>query len=278
LGGRRSSYLLSPFSGLIAGPKGIGLCADDGIKDAEMDADTQIPAVRVSVGPVLFSRTTDMGLFQASDLAAIAKQLHPHMTTVGSLLYTMRDHVNRADIPPIQGAIFGLQQNQQRCLSFFSECIKYWEKANMRCEISAVRPTLEKLVTSQRLLVENLSDVPEKAHLAVCSLRNVTGMCEADFNLPFLELDGLVTLVAAHDWSNNPRERGALNQDSHNTSRLHFGPEGIDDILRRLRFLEVAGYDPFEGMSLEELEKERKKWKTCCKFFESELRSCQVSP
>jgi hypothetical protein len=51
---------------------------------------------------------------------------------------------------------------------------------------------------------------------------------------------------------------------------------GTDDILRHLRFLEVAGYDPFEGMSVEELEKERQKWKRCDKFFESELRLCQV--
>ncbi|KAH9971810.1 hypothetical protein BGW80DRAFT_1318575, partial [Lactifluus volemus] len=48
--------------------KSIRLSVDDGIKDAEMDVNTQTPA--------------------ASDLAAIAKQLHPHMTIVGSLLYT----------------------------------------------------------------------------------------------------------------------------------------------------------------------------------------------
>ena len=92
----RTSFLPS---GLIAGPKSIGPSADDRIKDVEVDAATQTPAVRVSAGPVFFAQTTDMRLLQASDLAPIAKQLHPHMTTVGSLLYTMRDHVNRADIP-----------------------------------------------------------------------------------------------------------------------------------------------------------------------------------
>jgi hypothetical protein len=103
----------------------------------------------------------------------------------------------------------------------------------------------------------------QKRHTLQSAPFGMSPVCvEADFNLPYLELDGLVTVVAAHDWSNNPREKGALNRDSHNKSRLHFGPEGIDDILRRLRFLEVAGYD----LSLEELEKERKKWKTCCKM------------
>ncbi|KAI0247729.1 hypothetical protein BJV78DRAFT_1285313 [Lactifluus subvellereus] len=221
----------------ISNWKSAGTLTKDRAEDVEMDADTQIPA--------------------ASDFPAIAKHLRPHMTTAGSLLHTMRDHVSPADIAPIQVAIFGLQQSQQQCLSFFSECVKYWEKAKMRCEVSIVRPTLEKLVNSQRLLAENLDQAPDKAQLAIRSLRNA---------------------IAYDDWSTSPRERSASSASGAADLRLRFGPEGADDMIRRLRSLDDPGYDPFMGMSLEELGRERQKWTTCRKFFESELRACEASP
>jgi hypothetical protein len=80
----------------------------------------------------------------------------------------------------------------------------------MRCEVSAVRPTLEKLVTSQRLLVEKLGRPSARKGTAYnprppeCH-RYVSGC-------PFLfpELDDL---VAAHDeWSDNPCKWAALTQ------------------------------------------------------------------
>jgi len=46
---------------------------------------------------------------------------------------------------------------------------------------------------------------------------------------------------------------------------------GIGDVISGLSILEQAGYDPFRGMSLEELGKERQKWTTCRKLFEAEL-------
>jgi hypothetical protein len=58
---------------------------------------------------------------------------------------------------------------------------------------------------------------------------------------------------------------------------LRLGPEGIDATMDRLLFFEDPGYNPFEGMLLEELGKERHKWTICRQFFESELRS-QPSP
>jgi len=61
-------------------------------------------------------------------------------------------------------------------------------------------------------------------------------------------------------------------------SGLHSGlNRGIGDVTSRLCHLEDPGYDPFRGMSLEELGKERQKWTTCRKFFENELRAnhCQ---
>jgi hypothetical protein len=51
-------------------------------------------------------------------------------------------------------------------------------------------------------------------------------------------------------------------------SWLHFG-----DVMLGLRSLEEPGYDPFRGMSLEELGKERQKWTACRKFFENELQA-----
>lgn len=95
------------------------------------------------------------------------------MTTAGSLLLTMRDNVPSADMPPVQVAIFGLQQSQQQCLSFFRDCIKYCEKHDMRREASGTRPTLEKLLMSQKVLVDNLDRAPDKARAAIHSLRNV---------------------------------------------------------------------------------------------------------
>lgn len=97
------------------------------------------------------------------------------MMTAGSLLHTMRDHVPSADMPPIQIAIFGLQQSQQQLLNFFNECVKYWEKFEMRSEVSAGRPTLEKLATSQKLLTENLDQAPDNAQVAIHSIRNAIG-------------------------------------------------------------------------------------------------------
>jgi hypothetical protein len=74
--------------------------------------------------------------------------------------------------------------------------------------------------------------------------------------------------------SDNVRDRRALSRAA-TDSRLHFGPDhgGIGDIMSRLRCLEEPGYDPFRGMSLEELGKERDKWTGCRKFFEKELRA-----
>jgi len=97
------------------------------------------------------------------------------MMAAGSLLHTMRDHAPNADMPPIQIAIFGLQQSQQQLLSFFNECVKYWEKLEMRSEVSAGRPTLEKLATSQKLLTENLNQAPDNAQVAIQSIRNAIG-------------------------------------------------------------------------------------------------------
>ena len=75
-------------------------------------------------------------------------------------------------MPPIQIAIFGLQQSQQQLLSFFNECVKYWEKLEMPSEVSAGRPTLEKLATS---LKENLNQAPDNTQVAVHSIRNAIG-------------------------------------------------------------------------------------------------------
>jgi len=61
-------------------------------------------------------------------------------------------------------------------------------------------------------------------------------------------------------------------------SGLYPGPDrGVGDVMSRLCRLDDPGYDPFRGMSLEELGKERQKWTTCRKFFENELRAnhCQ---
>ena len=78
-------------------------------------------------------------------------------------------------MPPIQIAIFGLQQSQQQLLSFFNECVKYWEKFEMRSAVSVGRPTLEKLATSQKLLTENLDQAPDNAQAAIHSIRNAIG-------------------------------------------------------------------------------------------------------
>jgi hypothetical protein len=43
----------------------------------------------------------------------------------------------------IQVAIFGLQQSQQECLSFFSECVKYWEKLLRHAHCGEVRDVPE---------------------------------------------------------------------------------------------------------------------------------------
>jgi len=176
------------------------------------------------------------------------------MTTVGSLLLTMRDNVPSADMPPVQVAIFGLQQSQQQCLSFFSDCIKYCEKHDMRREASGAMPTLEKLVMSQKVLVENLD--PDKARAAIHSLRNV---------------------ISPDEWSDNVGERGAVKlklSRAGTDTTLPFGPDhrGTEDVMHSLRTLESPGYDPFRGMSLDELGKERQKWTMCRKFFENELR------
>jgi hypothetical protein len=101
------------------------------------------------------------------------------MTTAGSLLRTMRDNVSSADMAPIQIAIFGLQQSQQQCLSFFSECIKYREKLDMPSEVLDTRPTLEKLVMSQKMLVETLNQAPNKAQLATHSLQGAISACSS---------------------------------------------------------------------------------------------------
>lgn len=77
--------------------------------------------------------------------------------------------------PPIQIAIFGLQQCQQQLLSFFNECVKYWEKYEMRSEVSARRPALEKLAMSQKLLTENLDQAPDNAQVAILLIRNAIG-------------------------------------------------------------------------------------------------------
>ena len=209
-----------------------------------------------------------MGIHQASNLTAIAKQLGPHMSTAASLFHTMQDHGCPVDVAPIQVAIFGLQQSQQQCLSFFGGCVKYWEKANMCCEVSTVRPTLEKLVASQRQLMENLEQAPERAQVTMHSLplRNVISE-PLDVLLPSRSL---IKFLAAHDnWANIPRgrESGAIN------SHCGMGLEDTEDVMLGLRVFEEAGYDPFEGMSLEALERERQKWTTCRKHFESELRA-----
>ena len=74
--------------------------------------------------------------------------------------------------------------------------------------------------------------------------------------------------------SDNVRNRQAFSGAA-TDSRVHFGPVdgGIGDIVSRLRSLEEPGYDPFRGMSLEELGKERQKWTACRKFFENELQA-----
>ena len=77
----------------------------------------------------------------------------------------------------IQVAIFGLQQSQQECLSFFSECVKYWEKLDMRSDASAPCPTVEKLATSQKLVAEKLDQAPNKAQLAIHSFQNALSAC-----------------------------------------------------------------------------------------------------
>jgi hypothetical protein len=80
----------------------------------------------------------------------------------------------------------------------------------------------------------------------------------------------LIEFLAARDnWSINPhdRESGAIN------SHWGMGLEGTEDIMLGLRVFEEAGFDPFEGMSLEALEKERQKWTTCRNHFESELQT-----
>lgn len=59
--------------------------------------------------------------------------------------------------------------------------------------------------------------------------------------------------------------------------RLQFGADIANDMIRRLQSLDDISYDPFQGMSLEELGRERQKWMTCLKFFESELRAYQAS-
>jgi len=75
---------------------------------------------------------------------------------------------------PIQVAIFGLQQSQQQCLSFFTECVKYWEKVDLRRDVSTARPTLEKLAMSQKVLMGNLGHGPDRA---LHYLRNAIGTC-----------------------------------------------------------------------------------------------------
>ena len=69
-------------------------------------------------------------------------------------------------------------------------------------------------------------------------------MCRAD-GFPASGRDGR---------SDNVRDRRALSRAG-TDSRLHFGLDhgGIGDIMSRLRSLEEPGYDPFRGMSLEEL-------------------------
>jgi len=99
------------------------------------------------------------------------------MTRAGSLLRTIRDNVSSANMAAIQVAIFGLQQSQQECLSFFSECVKYWEKLDMRSDASAPCPTVEKLATSQKLVAEKLDQAPNKAQLAIYSFQNAISAC-----------------------------------------------------------------------------------------------------
>jgi hypothetical protein len=74
-------------------------------------------------------------------------------------------------MPPIQIAIFGLQQSQQQLLCFFNECVKYWEKLEMRSEVLSGRPT------SQKLLMKNLYQAPDNAQVAIHSVpvRNAIG-------------------------------------------------------------------------------------------------------
>jgi hypothetical protein len=87
----------------------------------------------------------------------------------------MRDQAPSVDTPPIQIAIFGLQQSQQQLLGFFDECVKYWEKLKMRSEVSAGRPSLDKLVASRELLMKNLYQAPDKAQVAIHSVRDAIG-------------------------------------------------------------------------------------------------------
>ena len=75
---------------------------------------------------------------------------------------------------------------------------------------------------------------------------------------------------ARDEYSDKPREQTHAMADP----GLHSGPDrGIGDVMSRSRHLEDLGYDPFSGMSLEELGKERQKWTACRKFFENELRA-----
>jgi len=222
--------------------KGVGALTNNGIKVVQEDGEPETP--------------------EASDLTAIAKQLRPHMMTAGSLLHTMRDHVPSADMPPIQVAIFGLQQSQQQCLSFFTECVKYWEKVDVRRDVSAARPTLEKLVLSQKVLMENLGPGPNKAQLAIHSPRNVIGASSRDDR-----------------WPDKVRERtGSLSRrpSAGIDSRYMLDHREIGNVISSLRSLEEPGYDPFRGMSLEELGKERQKWTRCRKLFADELTRMEL--
>jgi hypothetical protein len=87
----------------------------------------------------------------------------------------MLDQAPSVDMPPIQIAIFGLQQSQQQLLSFFDECVKYWEKLEMCSEVSTGRPTSEKLVESQELSMKNLYQALVNAQVAIRSVRNAIG-------------------------------------------------------------------------------------------------------
>lgn len=93
-------------------------------------------------------------------------------------------------------SIFGLQERQQQCLSFFSECVKYWEKANMRWRTKH----------SWRSTLFGTSSVRLSWHPITCP-----------------ELDCLAK--ANDNWSNS------IAADL----RLQFGPKDADDMIRYLR-------------------------------------------